>query len=534
MTISCSLLALADGKNAQISSTPSPAISNKPLEVTITTENMGGDVYCYTWCSKVNGSEKKPTWGWDDVHTAKFRMTGSNGSYKLTISNIQEFYGLSDSELAGLTQLGFIAKTQGGNQTQDLFIEVEQGRRDAYSGGEGTSADPFILKTSADLQALSSTPGDWTSGNYFRMEADIDASGLTSSIGSSSSPFAGVFDGNGHAIKNLMLSGNRIGSPSGLFSCIDGGEVKMLGVISARVSGANSVGILAGELKSGLIERCFTSGSVSGTSICVGGLVGENIGGRILNCYSGANVENESDYATGGLIGKNRGIVTNVYAAGSVSGYDYAGGLVGANYGTVKNSLALNSQITSYHDFAARFGGNNNAENNIEQTYSWEDMVAGHNRWTSHGDHALTKPSTAFRDQSQFKSLTGWDFNNVWEWRAEGNKEYPALRNISNQQPLFSDAYFSNATSVNEIDLSENGCTLRVGPNPTYGELHITASSGIDRYELYSVNGGLVMQGDAVNVNEMTLDLSGLDAGLYILRTVSSEGNENINKIIKK
>ncbi|MDE6026712.1 MAG: hypothetical protein K2G23_01395, partial [Muribaculaceae bacterium] len=69
LTISCSLLALADGKNAQISSTPSPAISNKPLEVTITTENLGGDVYCYTWCSKVNGSEKTPSWGWDDVHT---------------------------------------------------------------------------------------------------------------------------------------------------------------------------------------------------------------------------------------------------------------------------------------------------------------------------------------------------------------------------------------------------------------------------------------------------------------------------------
>ncbi|MDE6027206.1 MAG: T9SS type A sorting domain-containing protein, partial [Muribaculaceae bacterium] len=222
------------------------------------------------------------------------------------------------------------------------------------------------------------------------------------------------------------------------------------------------------------------------------------------------------------------------YAAGSVSGYDYAGGLVGANYGTVKNSLALNSQITSYHDFAARFGGNNNAENNIEQTYSWEDMVAGHNRWTSHGDHALTKPSTVFRDQSQFKSLTGWDFTNVWEWRAEGSKEYPALRNISNQQPLFSDAYFSNTTSVRDIYGLEAAGTLRVGPNPTSGELHIISTAGISRYALYSVNGALVMQGDAKGVNETTLDLGGLSDGLYILRTVSSECIESINKVIKK
>lgn len=534
LTISWSMLALADGQNAQISSTPTPAISNKPLEVTITTNNIGSEVYCYTWCHKVNGAEKKPVWGWDDVHTDKFKMTGGNGTYKLTITNIQEFYGLTDAELAGLTELGFIAKTRGEQQTQDLFLAVEQGRRDVYSGGEGTASDPFILKTASDLQSFASTPGDWASGTYVMLESDIDASSLASAIGSSSSPFCGVFDGNGYSIKNLTLLGNTLGVPTGLFGVISEGEVRNLGVVSANVSGANSVGILAGELRSGTIERCFTSGSVSGTSICIGGLVGENLSGSILDCYSGANVENASDYATGGLVGKNRGTIANTYSAGSVSGFDYVGGLVGANYGTVKNSVALNSTITSYNDFAARFGGNNNSRNATEQTYSWEDIVAGHNSWTSHGDHSITHPASTFRNQDQFKALTGWNFSTVWEWRKEGEKEYPALRNIKNQVALLSDAYFSSQTSVEEISLSAGNGAFRVGPNPTYGELHLSAPDGILSYEIYNLGGGVISRGEPNGTTEVTIDLGAAPSGFYILRAVTAEGGENIHKIIKK
>lgn len=530
LTVSCSLLSWADGQDAQISSTPTPAISNKPLEVTITTDNMGSEVYCYTWCHKVNGSEKEPTWGWDDVHTAKFKMTGSNGTYKLDIQDIKEFYGLSDSELEGLTELGFIAKTSSGQQTKDLFIAVEQGRRDAYSGGEGTAADPFILKTADDLQTLAATSGDWAAGTYLKMEADIDASALRTAIGSTGSPFAANFDGNGHSISNLNLSSNTLGSPLGLFGVVKGGEVSNLGVISASVSGANSVGILVGELESGLIQRCFTSGSAKGTSICVGGLVGENVSGSILDCYSGAKVENPSDYAVGGLVGKNRGTLTNTYSAGEVSGYDYVGGLVGANYGIVKNSFALNASVTAENDFVARFGGNNNSRNSADQTYSWEDMVAGHITWTMHGHHAEMKKSTTFRDENQFRTLSGWDFNNVWEWRKEGNKEYPALRSVAGQTALLSDAYFSGTTAADGPTVADY---LKIGPNPTSGELHIISSAGIALYELCTLSGSVAMQGQPAAF-EVTLDLSGFAEGLYILRTVTLDGKEQSNKIIKK
>ena len=532
LALSGGLFSTFSSEAATITSNPSPAVSNKPLEITISGQDLGSEVYCYTWCDKI-GSESKSPFKWNEIHTSQFRMTCNGNSYTFSISDIKAFYGLTDPQLENLTKLGFIAKTASGKQTDNLFVDVVQGRRDAYSGGEGTSSNPFILKTSSDLQTLASTPGDWAEGVYLRMEADVDASGLSACIGSASTPFSAVFDGNGHCVRNLTLSCTTIGNPTGLFGYIDGGEVRNLGIISADVSGTNDVGILAGELRKGKIEKCFTSGTVKGTSICVGGLVGENVTGQIHDCYSGATVENPSDYATGGLVGKNRGVITNTYSAGAVSGFDYVGGLVGANYGTIKNSVALNSSITSYYDFSARFGGNNNSENNVEQTYSWADIEPGHNIWTSHGDHAAMHPSITFRNRSQFQSLTGWDFNTVWDWRGEGGREYPVLRNLSNQSPLFSDAYFSNTTSVMSV-VSEGGEMLRVGPNPTPGELRIVSSTGISLYELYSVNGGLMMRGESSGVNEITLDLGGMAGGLYILRTISADGSESVNKVIKK
>lgn len=531
LTISCGMLAWADGQEARITSTPSPAISNKPLEVTITTGNIGPDVYCYTWCKNVNGSEKTPSWSWDGVHTSKFKMTGSDGTYKLTITNIQEFYELTDDELSGLTQLGFIAKTPSGNQTQDLVLDVEQGRRDAYSGGEGTQENPFILKTTADLMNFANTPGDWAAGTYLKMESNIEIPDLRSTIGTPATPFRASFDGNGHVIGDYHFSNDKFGVPSGLFGVISGGEVKNLGVVNSTVYGSTDVAILVGQLESGVISRCFTAGRVGGVSICVGGLVGENVSGTILNCYSGVFVENANDYATGGLVGKNRGTISNTYACGDVIGFDYVGGLVGANYGTVKNSFALNGSVFGPSNFVARFGGNNNSQNTASDTYSWEDMSSAY-AWQQHGHHADMKKSSIFRNQEQFKSLSGWDFDNIWEWRTEGDQEYPVLKGLLGQSSHFSEQYFAGTTGVVDL-ISGDNSFLKVGPNPTHGELRVISSEEIARYEIYSLSGTLTMEGTP-DATEIILDLSGQSNGFYILHTVTAGGEERINKIIKK
>lgn len=520
------------GNSASISSTPSPIVSNKAFEVTISTSDLGSEVYLYTWCKFDNLPEKSP-YTWSEVESDSFRMTGNGGVYSYTVADIKAFYKLSDSELSRLVKIGFIAKTKNGNQTDDLFCDVVQGAREAYSGGDGTAASPYILKTLEDLNELSIAKGDWESDCFLKLEADIDASGLTSPIGNTTNPFKASFDGNGFSLKNLHLKSDNFGNATGLFGVIDGGHISNLGVIGAQVSGNTYTGIIAGLLKSGTIERCFSTGTVSSSSICAGGLVGENMAGTIMNCYSGASVSNANDYASGGLVGKNSGTISNCYATGEVAGHDYVGGIVGANYGTVCNSVAINAGVNCINDFTARLGGHNNSRNISQNNYSWAEIPAVQETWTGFGDHASSKDASVLGVENSFISLVPWDFNNVWEWKwaADDKRGYPLLRNLNNQRAVVPDAFLFFDVAVDNISDEK---ILSVGPNPTEGILYVSSSILIDSYVITALNGSVALKGFPKAADSFEIDLSGLDSGLYILRILNSEGSVSIHKIIKK
>ena len=508
LTVSAAWPLFADGFSAQITSVPSPAVTNKALEVRIETQDMGSEVYCYTWCKDLNGTEKAP-WTWEGVNTDKFRMSGSGGTYTLSIPDIKAFYGLTDQELTGLKKLGFIAKTKNGQQTADLVLNVEQGRTDVYGGGEGTLAAPFVLNTAAH------------------------ASSMTSSIGSMSSPYQGHFDGNGHTVSNLSLSATDLGSATGLFGAIRGAEIKDLGIRNANVTGVNHVGVLAGKAESGTIERCYATGVVSGASICVGGLVGENKGATISDCYTGVRVINSDDYATGGIVGKNEGSVRNVYAAGEISGKDYVGGIAGANYGTIRNSVALNSAVKGVYEYTARFGGNDNSLNVSESNHSWNAMDNGGSDWTAHGDHASLSSASELGVFSSFKTLTGWDFDKVWEWKEENGREYPALRGIAAQSSPIDESFYGVLTGIEEIIVADN-TDIHAGPNPFTDHITVTASAPIATAELYSLAGVRAAAAVCDGNESVILNTVSVPSGIYLLRATTATGSESTFKLIKQ
>lgn len=520
----------AAGQQASITSTPSPAVSNKPLEIKIQTSDLGADVYCYTWCHEMQGGEKAP-YGWDDVNTDKFKMSRSGNVYTYTISNIKEFYGLSDAQLVSLTKLGFIAKTSNGNQTEDCFVEVVQGPTSLYSGGEGTTSSPYIIAKSEDLQYLADTPADWGNGVCFKLDADINASTLKSTIGTMATPFSGTFDGNGHCITSLSLNGSTVGSATGLFGKIEGADIHDLGIAGANVKGATFTGILVGYASSGTVSRCYTMGTVSGSSICVGGLVGENVAATITDCYSGASVSNPSDYATGGLVGKNSGTIKNTYAAGAITGYDYVGGVAGANYGVVSYSLAVNETVSSAHNYAARFGGNANARNNSLNNVSWKDIDNASASWTQHGDHAVSHTAADIVDATCFNDMLKWDFNSIWEWQYDGKRNWPALRNVSGQsRPICDRLYESLSGVVRVID----NIMVSVTPNPTYGQVNVYAGEGILSCSVWTLDGGNVLDVNIGGEESARLDLSQAAPGICLLRVTTLSGNVSIFKILKK
>ena len=163
-------------------------------------------------------------------------------------------------------------------------------------------------------------------------------------IGTSiSNAYKGTFDGGGHTITGLTVTGSY--KYAGLFGDIDeNGTVKNVVLEDVQITSDNSSGYAGGVAgySYGNIENCSVSGSVSGSgsSSDVGGVVGSQIGGSITGCSSSATVKGTQ--RAGGVAGAtNSGaILTACYATGSVTlvsnGLDtyFAGGVVGNNNGT--------------------------------------------------------------------------------------------------------------------------------------------------------------------------------------------------------
>lgn len=241
-----------------------------------------------------------------------------------------------------------------------------------YSGGSGTTGDPYQIANVTDLLTLSADANDYN--KCFIMTADIDLDPnlpgnqifTTAVIAPDTdhtnygifdgNAFTGVFDGAGHKIANLTIDTNGAGNDFlGLFGCVSGGEIKNLKLENASVTGGNDsweVGGLAGG-NAGTINNCSSTGSIiSGNSTWdIGGLVGNT--GNIINSFSTCNVATGDDsFFAGGLTGDSDGVITNCFSTGNVSGgtwAQYFGGFMGgADSGSISNCYSTGTVNGTY------------------------------------------------------------------------------------------------------------------------------------------------------------------------------------------
>ena len=280
-----------------------------------------------------------------------------------------------------------------------------------YSDGNGSPENPYQIATEGDMNEIGSNPQDW--GSNFLMTADINLADYTGTefnlIGyyeayqsPNNIPFTGVFDGNSHTISNFTYTTtdtdyiglfgyindpnaeikdltlinpdvNAIGNSS-CISCLvcylGNGTISGCGVEGGSVSGYFCVGGLVGYNK-GSISNCFSTSNVSGGEETTGGLVAHNQDGTISNCYATGNVLGEWGNS-GGLVGYNQdGAISNCYATGDVSGYDQIGGLVGRNSwrGTILNCHATGN-VSGYSHIGGLAGDNNSEISNCYATGS--------------------------------------------------------------------------------------------------------------------------------------------------------------------
>ena len=227
--------------------------------------------------------------------------------------------------------------------------------------GSGTEEDPYIIRNTEQMDGLAASVngGDSKSGQFFRLEADLDYTGKTyTRIGTyGDAPFSGTFDGNGHTISHVTLNENY--NFIGLFG-YSNGTVKNLTLdhSSIHAEGRGTVGGIVGCCSWGTVTGCYVTEnvSISATEEDYLGMVhgGDNVGGivgyayycTVSNCMNFAEVSGVK-YVGGVVGGNNNSTITNNYYAGNctVGGIGYYGSNSGSDVeGQAQRGYAIEPQ----------------------------------------------------------------------------------------------------------------------------------------------------------------------------------------------
>ena len=164
--------------------------------------------------------------------------------------------------------------------------------------------------------------------------------------------YTGTFDGKGHTISGLTVTGSN--EYAGLFGYIgSGGTVKNVKLEDVQIATTNSYGYAGGVAgySQGNIENCSVSGSVS-SNYSAGGVVAQQFGNSITGCSSSATVKGTAE--VGGVAGKtdNSATLTACYATGNVTFErastinTFAGGVVGSNGGGTLTACYATGNVT--------------------------------------------------------------------------------------------------------------------------------------------------------------------------------------------
>ena len=206
--------------------------------------------------------------------------------------------------------------------------------------GSGTESDPYQIGTADQLKLfrdIVNGAGGQTQnrGAYAVLTADIDLNNEPwTPIGPDrDSAYTGTFDGQGHTVKNLSVTGNF--NRAGLFGCVKDGSIRKLTVAGSVSCTANQgwCGGIAGYAMDETIENCASLCTVSCTGIDarVGGIVGlvdyNSCTLIIRDCYNIGNITgngNTGSSDTGGICGFYMGgKISNCYNVGEITGSGY-------------------------------------------------------------------------------------------------------------------------------------------------------------------------------------------------------------------
>ena len=224
--------------------------------------------------------------------------------------------------------------------------------------GTGTSGDPYLITSRADLVAIDTClqAGNSAAGLVFRQWGDISL-GTWTPIGSNYHAFNGTYDGDCYTLSNMTVTGTE---KLGLFAETDGAAIKNLKLVNPTVTGPDeSYGTVIGgdaDNSTSLDTIIVTGGSVSQTDSSgtyIGGVIGSAASSTTLTkvAFSGTVTATGSDAS--GLVGSGSATISESSFTGTVTGES---GALGLAY-SAKSIADSYSQSTNTATNAGSFNG---------------------------------------------------------------------------------------------------------------------------------------------------------------------------------
>src|SRR5574344_2304658 len=200
----------------------------------------------------------------------------------------------------------------------------------ATLSGSGTTADPYLISSAADLALMCKWINSATSGSdahlsaVYSLQSDIDLSGKLCTpmgdeqpIGQYFSSFTGTLSGNGHKIKNMKIRGTN--TNAGLFGSVQSGSITDVHLVNADIETSGSaanVGVMSGKAFYIYLYGCTASGKISYDNpkadtyyTNLGGMIGYSFSSRlIVGCGTKVDItipgkDVSSYYNVGGFLG---------------------------------------------------------------------------------------------------------------------------------------------------------------------------------------------------------------------------------------
>ncbi|MDR0579858.1 MAG: hypothetical protein LBG21_04580 [Campylobacteraceae bacterium] len=285
-----------------------------------------------------------------------------------------------------------------------------------------------VVFYTANVNELDGSTGlivDNASGKYI-LTGDIELNNPWVPIGNITDPFDGVFNGNGHKVTNLSISG---GNGVGFFGYVKDAQIKNLGIeINGELKGNDHVGGIAGYAKDSNITNSYSKGDISGSNY-VGGIAGYAENNNVNNSYSRGDIGGTSD-SVGGIAGYAKDSnITNSYSTGNINGNNNVGGIVGwtDNADIIHNvaiNLYINASIAS-NKKANRIVGYSNL-GNITDNFALNSTEVDGIVVPDNDYNGANKTEAELQKQSTYEIL-GWEFgeDDAKPWKINEGKGLP-------------------------------------------------------------------------------------------------------------